>query len=271
MDILDTARQAALSAAKILLDNFGKVKKTDIVEKQLNDFLTYVDEQSERQIITCIQDRFPDHAILAEESGMAAGHSDYTWIIDPLDGTKNYISGIPVFAISIALNYRDDIILGVIYDPLRREMYHALKGKGAFLNDQSIQVSGQNSLFGSLLATGFPFRFKEFLPTYMNCFEEIFKNISGMRRMGAAAIDLAYVASGKFEGFWEIALSPWDVAAGQLLVREGGGIVSDFWGKDDYLSHEYFIATNGLIHDDLLKIIQKYFTKYKEIQKQEEQ
>jgi myo-inositol-1(or 4)-monophosphatase len=268
MEILNTAKQAALEAAQILLDNFGKVTKSDIVEKRLNDFLTYVDEQSERKIISIIKARFPDHAILAEESGMATGNSDYKWIIDPLDGTKNYISGIPIFGISIALSYQNTMIFGLIYDPIRKEMYHAVKDKGAYLNDTPIKVSGQANLVHSLLATGFPFRYKEFLPNYMKCFEDIFRNISGMRRMGAAAIDLAYVASGIFEGFWEIALSPWDVAAGQLLIRESGGKVSDFWGNEDYIAHEYFVATNGLIHTDLLKTIQKYFTEYKAIDKQ---
>jgi myo-inositol-1(or 4)-monophosphatase len=268
MDILNTARTAATEAAQILLDNFGRIKKSDIVEKQMNDFLTYVDEQSEQKIISIIHENFPDHAILAEESGMATASSDYIWIIDPLDGTKNYISEIPVFAISIALSHQENIIMGVVYDPVRKEMYHARENKGAYLDDRPIRVSGQTDLINSLIATGFPFKHKELLPEYTDCFKDIFRNVSGMRRLGAAAIDLAYVACGRFEGFWELALNPWDVSAGLLLIRESGGQVSDFWGREDYVPSEYFLATNGIIHPHMLGIIRKYFSEYKAIAKQ---
>jgi len=264
-EYLKIAKRAALAASPVLLNNFGKIKKNDIVEKSLNDFLTYVDEQSENKIITIIRNAFPSHTILAEESGSDRIESDYQWIIDPLDGTKNYISGIPVFAISIALKFKQEIILGVVYDPLREEMYHAVKGHGAFMNNIAIRVSSQSKFDRSLLATGFPFRYKQCLKRYISCFEEIFNNVSGIRRIGVAAIDLAYVASGKFEGFWEVALSPWDIAAGLLLIKEAGGKVSDFWGKENYLPHEYFLATNGQIHQEMLVILKKHFHKYKSI------
>jgi myo-inositol-1(or 4)-monophosphatase len=155
-EYLKIAKNAALAASPVLLDNFGKIKKNDIVEKRLNDFLTYVDEQSEDKIITILRRAFPSHTILAEESGFDTIESDYQWIIDPLDGTKNYISGIPVFAISIALKFKQEIIMGVVYDPLREEMYHAIKDHGAFMNDIAIRVSSQTEFDRSLLATGFP-------------------------------------------------------------------------------------------------------------------
>jgi len=266
MQLLATAKTAAYEASKILLENFGKITKNDIIEKRDNDFLTFVDEQAEKIIISIIKDVYPNHAIQAEESGIETGESEYKWIIDPLDGTKNYISGIPIFAISIAVKHKDDIILGVIYDPIRDELYHAMGGKGAFLNDQPIRVNQQKNIKEALIATGFPFRYKNYLTQYLACFEDIFQQVSGIRRMGAAAIDLAYVASGKFEAFWEIALSPWDVAAGTLLITESGGRVSDFWGVDNYLPYEYFIASNNFIHDHLLRLIQTHFKEYKAIE-----
>ncbi len=268
-ELLKTAKEAALSAAEVLLDNFGKIRTSDIVEKRQNDFLTYVDEQSENRILTVIKQKYPTHTILAEESGSDSVQSDYQWIIDPLDGTKNYISGVPVFSISIALKIKNDIVLGVVYDPLRRELFHAKKNQGAYLNDRQIHVSPQSHMEKCLLATGFPFKYKNYLKYYIPCFEEVFKNISGIRRMGSAAIDLAYVASGKFEGFWEIALSPWDIAAGIILIKEAGGTVSDFWGKENYIANEYFLATNGHIHKEMLTILQKHFEKYEPIREQE--
>jgi myo-inositol-1(or 4)-monophosphatase len=259
---LKIAKQAALAAKPVLIDNFGKIKKSDIVEKRLNDFLTFVDEQAEKKIIATIKDKFPSHTILAEESGRDKNDSDFQWIIDPLDGTKNYISGVPVFAVSIALSIKNEIVAGVIYDPMRDDMYHAIKDQGAFINDIAIHVSSQQNIENCLVATGFPFKRKGYIKPYLSCFEEIFNNISGMRRMGAAALDLAYVASGRFEAFWELGLSPWDIAAGLLIVKEAGGQVSDFWGKTDYLPNDYFIATNGHIHQKMLSIIKNHFRKY---------
>ena len=262
VEYLKIAKQAALAASPVLKDNFGKIKKSDIVEKRLNDFLTFVDEQAEQKIIATIKDNFPSHTILAEESGIDKSDSDFQWIIDPLDGTKNYISEVPIFAVSIALSIKNEIVVGVIYDPMRDDMYHAIKDQGAFVNDVAIHVSTQQNMENCLVATGFPFKRKEYIKQYLSCFEEIFSNISGMRRMGAAALDLAYVASGRFEAFWELGLSPWDIAAGLLLVKEAGGQISDFWGKDNYLPNDYFLATNGHIHQKMLSIIINHFRKY---------
>ena len=260
--MLKVAQSAAVSSGKILLENYGKITSTEIREKRDNDFLTFVDELSEKNIIETIHRGYPGHAILAEESGTQEQTSSYRWIIDPLDGTKNFISGIPVFAISIGLQHEKDIILGVVYDPVRNEMFHAESGKGAFLNGKIIHVNEQTELARALLATGFPFRFKTFLSQYMNCFKDIFQHTSGARRLGSASIDLVYTAAGKFEGFWELGLNSWDMAAGSVILKEAGGQISDFWGSPLFLDRGYVVATNGKIHNQLLDIIQKYFPDY---------
>jgi myo-inositol-1(or 4)-monophosphatase len=259
---IDTAIRAARAGAAILMDHFGKITLADVREKQQNDFLTFVDESAEKKIIEIIHGAFPDHGILAEETGSQIDKSRYQWIIDPLDGTKNYICGIPIFAISIGLRSAGEIIAGVVYDPVRDDLFHAVKNHGAYLNGGMIRVNDVNLLEKSLLATGFPFRYKSVLSRYMRCFEEVFRHSSGTRRMGAAAIDLAYVACGRFEGFWELGLKPWDMAAGALLISEAGGYVSDFWNTGDYLFKSFMVATNGKIHKDLLKIIQNHFPEY---------
>ncbi len=257
--MINIAINAAKSASKILIENFGKIGSDDVKKKSRNDFLTFVDERAENTIIEILQDAFPDHSILAEESGLQKQNSDYEWIIDPLDGTKNYISGIPIFAISIALRHHDQIQLAVVLDPVRNELFHAQRDKGAYLNGNRIQVSNRQNLEECLLATGFPFKQKEFLPLYVKCFQNIFQHSSGMRRMGVAAIDLAYVAAGRFDGFWELGLSPWDMAAGSLIIEEAGGKVSDFWGENLHLTSGYITATNGHIHHLMLQIIQRHF------------
>lgn len=259
-EILRTAREAALSAADILIQNFGKIQQNDIRTKQANDFLTFVDEQSEQAIIRLIRDKFPDHQILAEESGRSEGGDEYQWIIDPLDGTRNYISGIPVFAVSIAVQCRGQLLAAVIYDPVHKDLYYATADGGAYQNDRKIKVNNQVDLPQTLIATGFPFRYKQHLDTYLACFRDIFIQVSGIRRMGAAAIDLAYVACGKFAGFWELGLNPWDTAAGTLIIREAGGKVSDFWGRDDIITSAFLVASNGLIHKELVSIIRGHYT-----------
>jgi len=259
--MINIAINAAKSASKILIDNFGEITSEDIKEKKKNDFLTFVDEQSETTIINILQDTFPDHSILAEESGLKKHNSDYEWIIDPLDGTKNYISGIPVFSISIALRHLDQIQLGVVLDPVRNELFQAQRGEGAFLNGKKIQVSNRESLERCLLATGFPFKQKQSLPSYVKCFQDIFHHCSGIRRMGSAALDLAYVAAGRFDGFWELGLSPWDTAAGSIIIEEAGGKISDFWGANSQLTSGFVAATNGHIHPVIIQIIQKHFSK----------
>ena len=262
---LHTAQTAARKAAIILMDNFGKVRKNDIRKKSKTDFLSFVDEQSEKSIIETIHAEFPGHSILAEESGNSHLEDDYLWIIDPLDGTTNYLSSIPIFAISIAVKHKNEIITGVVYDPVRDEMFYAEKNKGAFMNGEPVKVSDVGDLNESLFATGFPFKEKHILQDYLKAFEEVFFNSIGARRMGAAAIDMCYVAAGKFDAFWEIGLNPWDIAAGEIILKEAGGRITDFWNQPNHLSCSYVIATNGKIHDQLGEIIRKFFPFYKSL------
>lgn len=263
--MIKLAKQAALEAGELLLKHFGNIPEEAIRKKTQNDFLSFVDEQSEQVIIETIRSRYPKHSFLAEEGGSIKSTSPYRWIIDPLDGTKNYLSEIPVFAVSIALEYEKELILGVVYEPVRKEMFWAEKGKGAWLNEQPISVSSKKQLNESLIATGFPFKTKNFLADYLKAFEDIFKQSVGMRRMGAAAIDLAYLAAGRFDGFWEIGLNPWDVAAGAVLIRETGGQITDFWGTDKFLFNHYLLTSNGHIQDALQTILQKHFNKFKPV------
>ena len=230
-----------------------------IVKKGKNDFLTFVDESAEKKIIEIIHQAQPSHSILAEESGFSKQKSELEWIIDPLDGTKNYISGIPLFAISIALRIKGKLEIGVVLDPVRNDLFYARSGSGAFMNKKKIQVSNRSELLECLVATGFPFKKKQYLPAYLACFGKIFDQTSGARRMGAAAIDLAYIAAGKFDAFWEIGLSPWDMAAGSVLIEEAGGKISDFWGTNQYIENGHIIASNGIIHQQLQEVIKDHF------------
>ncbi len=263
--MIEIAKRAAIEAGKILMEHFRRLPDEAVRRKSRNDFLSFVDEQSEQTILSIIKADFPEHAFMAEEVGNSENTSDYLWIVDPLDGTTNYINGIPVFAISIALLHRGQPQVGVIYDPLHQEMFWAVKGKGAFLNETPIHVSTKTELAESFIATGFPFKTKKFLTPYLETFKEIFSICIGKRRLGAAAIDLAYVAAGRFDGFYEIGLSPWDIAAGALIVEEAGGKITDFWGNDDFLYRHYTLASNGKIHEPLMKIIGKYFPDFQAV------
>ena len=257
--MITVALAAARAAAEILRENFGKINAADIREKSQNDFLTFVDEASEQKIIGMIRQAYPTHAILAEESGHSDQSGEYEWIIDPLDGTKNYIAGIPLFAVSIGLRYQGQMQLGVVHDPIRGDIFHALRNQGAYHDGRKMKVSQRSEPAGCLIATGFPFKQKEILANYLGSFKDIFLNCSGVRRMGAAALDLAYLAAGRFDAFWEVGLSPWDMAAGSLLIEEAGGSLSDFWGNDKYLENGYILASNGRLHDFLLDITKTHF------------
>jgi len=250
---LDRAVKAAQLAGQGILDNLGHISKKDIDQKRASDFVTRVDTESEQVIINEIKGEFPDHHFLAEESFKEAETDAYRWIIDPLDGTTNYIHQYPVFSLSIALEYKREIILGVVYDPLREELFTAEKGRGAFLNKRQIQVSTIHSLKDCLVTTGFPFRSKEFIDVYLELFKNVFQKISDLRRAGSAALDLSYLACGRCEGFFEIGLSPWDIAAGIILIREAGGVVTDFGGGNEYLSTGNIVAGNPAVHKQLLK------------------
>jgi len=258
---LTTAIKAAGLAGKVILANLGNISKRDIGMKSASDFVTRVDRESERIIINAIKKEFPQHSFLAEESVHEAETEQYRWIIDPLDGTTNYIHQYPVFSISIALEYRREIILGVVYDPLRKEIFHAEKGKGAYLNKHQIRVSVVNALKDSLIATGFPFRKKECIDQYLKLFKNVFTRVSDLRRAGSAALDLASLACGRCEGFFEIGLSPWDMVAGALLIKEAGGVVTDFGGGTDYIKTGNIVAGAPVVHKALLKEVKKVFSK----------
>lgn len=258
-DFLKTAVTAARLAGDIILKNFGRLADGDIQAKQDFDFVTKVDKCSEAIIMQTIKDKFPSHVFLAEETLKQAAGSNYRWIIDPLDGTTNYIHSYPMFSVSIALEYRGEIIAGVVLDPLKDELFHAVKGSGSFLNNKQIYASDTVLLAKSLIATGFPFRKKEMINLYLDAFREVFEEVSDIRRAGSAALDLAFIAAGRCEGFFELNLSPWDIAAGSLLIKEAGGLITDFGGGENYLSTGNIVAGNKHIHAEILKIIKQIF------------
>lgn len=256
---ITVAIEVAKKAGQFLLESKGKLSESEINEKARNDFVTRVDHQSEQLIVDTLLSHFPEHTVLAEERGATSRtHEEYRWIIDPLDGTKNYIQDIPVFCISIALEKNNQIILGVVYDPVHDEIFSAKIGQGAYCNGVPIRVS-QRDLSQALIATGFPFKSKQHLPQYLLCFEEIFLQCSGIRRMGSAALDLCYTAMGKFEGFWELGLSAWDIAAGSLIIKEAGGIITDFSGDNNYLNSGFVVCGNKPTHQFLVKTVNHFF------------
>ena len=256
---LETAVNSARLAGDVIIDNLGKLTNRDVSSKQASDYVTSVDRSAEEIIIHMIRKNFPDHIIHAEESGKDTGTGEYRWIIDPLDGTTNYIHGYPQFSVSIGLEHEGEVILGVIFDPLKDELFTAIHGCGAFLNGKTLSISSVTTLEDSLLSTGFPFRNKEIIGPYLDLFRNLFSRISDMRRAGSAALDLAYVAAGRCDGFFEIGLSPWDIAAGSILIREAGGIISDFSGGKDFLITGNVVAGNPTIHTAVLKEVREIF------------
>ena len=256
--MINVAIEAAKQAGKILMENLGTLKSSQIDSKQQFDFVTEIDKKSERKIIEIIKTAFPEHKIFAEET-QKDEKGGYRWIIDPLDGTTNYIHSYPMFSVSIALEYEGEIILGVVYDPSREEYFTTEKGKGAFLNGQPISVSNITDPSMAIFSTGFPFRIKDSIDLYLASFKALFFKISGIRRCGSAALDFAYIAAGRCDGFWEIGLSPWDVAAGYLLIKEAGGKMTDFAGGQEFFETGNVVATNGHFHDEIVSTVQKVF------------
>ena len=255
--MLNTAVRAARQAGTIISRSFSHVDSLKVESKSRNDFVSDVDRMAEQTIIQTLRKAYPDHAILAEESGAAShGNSEYQWIIDPLDGTTNFLHGFPQFAVSIALQYRGKLDQAVVYDPISQDLYTASRGNGAQLNGRRIRVASRKTLDGALLSTGFPFRRHDLLDTYLETFKALFKDTAGIRRPGSAALDLAYVAAGRVDGFWEFDLHPWDMAAGALLVIEAGGRVADFAGGEDYLEGSNVIAGNLNLVDEMQRLIQ---------------
>lgn len=256
--IVNIAVKAARAAGDIIIRAADRLDKIQITEKRPNDYVTEIDQQAEREIINTIRKAHPSHAILAEESGEISG-KDYTWIIDPLDGTRNFIHGFPHFAVSIGIMYKGKIEHGVIYDPIRQELFSASRGKGARLNEHRIRVSKTSQLEKCLLGTGFPFHHSpEHIQAQLNTLQTLIPICGDVRRAGAATLDLAYVACGRLDGFWELNLKPWDITAGALLIKEAGGLVCDMEGGEDYLKSGNIIGGNIKIVKHILKTIKPH-------------
>lgn len=253
--LLNIAVNAARQAGEIIIRHMEQIDRLKITAKSSNDYFSEVDIKAEQAIINTIHKAYPEHGILAEESGFQEGDDEFVWIIDPLDGTSNYLHGFPFFAVSIALKIKNRIEHGVIYDPLRHECFAASRGRGARLNDRRIRVSKQTQLSSSLLGTGVPFRDIKLAQRYLPTFEAMMGKCAGVRRTGSAALDLAYVAGGRLDGFWELGLRPWDIAAGALLVREAGGLISDVHGGDNFLQSGDVVAGTPKVFKSLLQTI----------------
>ena len=252
--ILNIAIRAARAASSLIVRQLDRVDALNVVEKSRNDFVSEVDQRAESIIIDTIRKAYPDHGILAEESGRQAG-SEFVWIIDPLDGTTNFLHGFPQFAVSIAVRHKNRIEHGVVFDPLRQELFTASRGEGAQLDNRKIRVSRRGDLEGALLGTGFPFRNLETLDEFLESLRAFIPKCAGVRRAGAAALDLAYVAAGRLDGFWEFGLSPWDMAAGALIIKEAGGIVTDPDGGEDFLEKGDIVAGNPRVLKAMLKVL----------------
>ena len=254
--MLNIAIRAVRAAENIIIRQINQVQSLPIRRKGSNDYVTEVDRRAEMVIIETIRKSYPQHAFLAEESGRQ-GDSPYLWIIDPLDGTTNYLHGFPQYAISVALQYQGRLEQAIVYDPLRQELFTASRGEGAMLNDKRIRVSGQKKMADALIGTGFPHRDQIRLNEYMETLRNLLPASADIRRAGAAALDLAYVACGRLDGFWEFGLKPWDIAAGALLITESGGLVSDLKGDQAYLENGDIIAASPGIFQEMQEIIQQ--------------
>ncbi len=251
---LNIAVKAARRAGGIINRAARDVDLVKVSAKRDKDFVTEVDQAAEAAIIEVLKEAYPDHAILAEESG-ASGESEHVWIIDPLDGTTNFIHGLPQYCVSIALQHKGVLQHAVIYDSNRNELFTASRGAGAFLNERRIRVSKRAKMNEALIGTGFPFRYFEHVDAYLGIFRDMMLKTAGVRRPGAAALDLAWVAAGRIDGFWELGLSPWDMAAGALLISEAGGLVGDLSGEPNYLASGNIVGGNPKVFAQLLQII----------------
>ena len=252
--LLNIAVRAARQAGNVIARNIDRFDAFTVSEKAKNDFVTEIDRVAERRIIDTIRRSHPDHAFLAEESG-AHGHNDFEWVIDPLDGTANFIRGFPHLAVSIAVRHRGWLEHAVVFDPLRQELFTASRGSGAQLNDRRIRVAMKSNLRSAMLGSGFPFRELDRLDPYLATLKAVISESAQIRRSGSAALDLAYVAAARLDGFWELGLAPWDIAAGVLLVQEAGGIVSEPSGGDDYIQSGNVAAANPRVLRAMLRTI----------------
>ena len=252
--LLNIAVRAARRAAEVIVRSLNRLDSLQVASKGRNDFVTEVDRQAEAEIIATIRKSYPDHAFLAEESGRS-GDSPFEWVIDPLDGTTNFLHGFPTFSVSIACRIRGKLEHAVVYDPMRQEVFTASRGDGARLENRRIRVSQQRTLDGALIATGFPYRANlKHLDTYLGMLKAVMEHTAGIRRPGSAALDLAYVAAGRVDAFWEIGLAPWDTAAGTLLIQEAGGRISTLSGGE-YLQNGNVLAGTPRVFDALLELL----------------
>jgi len=252
--MLNVAVMAARRGGDTLIRSINKLGKVRVEQKGRNDFVTEIDRAAEKAVISVIQKHYPEHAILAEESGQH-GDADDVWIIDPLDGTTNYLHGFPVYCVSVAVMQKGRLQHGVVYDPLRQELFTATQGQGAQLDGRKIRVSGRIELAGTLIGTGFPYRDSGAgIEPYMNMLRSAMRETSGIRRAGSAALDLCYVAAGRLDAFWETGLQPWDLAAGTLIVREAGGIVSGLNGSESFLDDGHVLCGSPRVYSGLAKL-----------------
>ncbi len=255
MEFVDIAKEAARAAGKILIDNLGKINKIEY--KARNDLITEVDIESEKTIVNMIRDRYPDHSLIAEEGTLVKSSSEYRWIVDPLDGTMNYAHTYPFFCVSIALERKGEVICGVVYDPVKDEMFSAEVNKGAMLNGKSIKPSLCSSIEEGLFATGFLFHKEELLERNLMYFSDFIRKAQGVRRDGSAALDLCYVACGRYDGFWELGLNPWDMAAGAFIIKEAKGVVTNISGESFDPYRAEIVASNGILHKQMLDMLGK--------------
>ncbi len=245
--------RAAYRAGEILKNHFGHL--TSVTKKGAIDLVTVADIESEQAIVETVRSRFPDHAILAEEGGAMNGDRTYRWIIDPLDGTTNFAHNLSIFAVSIAFACKDELMMGIVFNPINGELFIAIKSRGAQLNNQPIRVTNHQSVKESLLVTGFPYDLDNRPDSLMTRFSNCLAGAQGIRRLGSAALDLCYVACGRFDGFWEENLNPWDTAAGALIVEEAGGKVTDYDGAPFHVDKKQILSTNGQIHSEMISLL----------------
>lgn len=262
---MNDLKHIALEVARISRDTGAFIRKeaegfamSDVEFKGKSDLVSYVDKQTEEQLVASLSELLPEAGFITEENTVAQDQKDYTWIIDPLDGTTNFVHGLPTYAISVGLLHKEQVVAGVVYEVNRNECFYAWKDGGAYLNDQPIHVTPAESIDDSLFATGFPTHNFEKMDGYLAILNELMKNAHGLRRVGSAAVDMAYVACGRYEAFFEYNLNSWDIAAGVLLVQEAGGHVSDFKGGNNYLFGKEMVAA-GPVHQALIQVIQKYW------------
>lgn len=253
--MIQLAIEAALEAGKFLKESVGSILEVEQKLGQETNLVTQIDKKAEEIIISKIRRKYPDHDFLAEESGSHNKQSEVRWVIDPLDGTLNFTHGMPLFSVSIAVEVRGEVVAGVVYEPNLDELFTAEKGKGAFLNKKPIHVSKVDRLIESMMATGFPYTIRDNPDHAIQHFVNVLMEVQGVRRLGSAAVDLCYVACGRFEGFWEVSLNPWDMAAAVLFIQEAGGRFTDLRGAPSSIYNKQILATNGLVHDRMIEIL----------------